>query len=65
MDKLIEALQIFRKYGNPEFPTMCEHDTLYVCIDPELVSEEDKVELEKLSFTESTKNFYSYRFGSA
>lgn len=34
MKKLIEALQIFYKYSQVEYPTGCEHDTLYVYVDP-------------------------------
>ena len=40
MKDLIEALNIFLKYGNPKYPTHCEHDIMYVSIDPELVSDE-------------------------
>ena len=65
MDKLIEALQIFRKYDNPSHPTHCEHDILYVCISPSLVSDEDKAKLKELGFSEDDENFSSYRFGSA
>lgn len=62
---LMKALKIFLKYGNPYSPTHCEHDVLYVCIDPELVSEEDKEKLEKLSFEPNdVDGFSSYRFGS-
>lgn len=50
MENLIKALQIFLKYGNPEWPTACEHDVLYVQIEYSLVSEEDKEELDKLGF---------------
>lgn len=71
MDKLIEALQIFRKYGNPEYPTHCEHDVLYICgIDSEGVSEEDKKKLEELEFFASEGDpdyegcFYSFHYGS-
>jgi len=66
MDKLIAALQIFLKYGNPKYPTHCEHDVLYISIDPELVSEEDKKELDELGFfhSESEECFMSHRFGS-
>lgn len=64
MDDLIKALQIFRKYSNEEWPTHCEHDILYVCVDPSLVSDKDKEELEKLSFTAEDYRFYSFRFGS-
>jgi len=69
MDKLIEALQIFLKYGNPEYPTHCEHDVLHICgIYPEKVSEEDKKKLDELGFfvgEEWSDHFISFRFGSA
>lgn len=43
METLIQALQILLKYGNPEYPTHCEHDELWIMeIDPEDVSDEDK-----------------------
>lgn len=68
MDDLIEALTILRKYGNPEWPTHCEHDTLTVCISPQDVdSEEDVARLEELGFevSDDEECFYSFRFGSA
>ena len=68
MDDLIMALQIFRKYGNPDYPTHCEHDELTICIDPANVSCQDKERLEKLGFSEDIDgdcSFKSYRFGSA
>lgn len=70
MEKLIEALQIFLKYGNPDFPTHCEHDVMYIAgIDPEDVSEEDIAKLDELGFIisdESGENgFQSYKYGSA
>lgn len=66
MDELIKALQIFRKYGNPDNPTHCEHDELYIMIDPELVSSEDVAALEELHFSPNdVDGFSSYRFGSA
>ena len=68
LDDLIEALQIFRKYGNPDFPTHCEHDELTICgIDPEDVSKEDKKKLNKLGFFQEDSDgcFKSFRFGSA
>lgn len=67
MDDLIKALQIFRKYGNPEWPTHCEHDVLTVCIEPDLVSEEDTAALEELHFgpDEYGEGFISYWYGSA
>jgi hypothetical protein len=68
LDELIEALQIFRKYGNLVNPTHCSHDLLTVMIDPELVSEEDKKRLDELGFfvgEEFDDCFTSFRFGSA
>ena len=67
MDDLIEALQIFRKYENPEWPTHCEHDVMYVCVSYDVVSEEDKVKLNELGFfkNEDGDGFKSYKFGSA
>ena len=70
MKDLIEALTILLKYGNPEYPTHCEHDQLLICgIDPGDVSAEDKKHLKKLGF-EVTKEygepqFYSFKYGSA
>lgn len=66
MSKLIEALQIFLKYGDPAYPTHCEHDALTVCVDPSLVSEEDKSRLKDLGFiADDGGGFISFRFGSA
>jgi hypothetical protein len=68
MEDLIKALQIFLKYGNPEYPTNCSHDELMICeIAPSEVSDEDKIELDKLGFFVSEEDdcFKSFRFGSA
>jgi hypothetical protein len=66
MEKLIEALKIFLKYGNPEYPTCCEHDVLYICgIDPEDVSDDDKARLDKLGFFVDEDAFKSFKYGSA
>ena len=73
MEDLIKALQIFAKYEpttkfNRKYPTRCEHDVLYVCgIRANDVSDEDKAELKKLSFTNDMHypdTFSSFRFGS-
>ena len=66
MDELIKALQILRKYGNPDYPTNCEHGVLYVSINPEVVSDEDIIELGILCFQpdRTLKKFKSYKFGS-
>lgn len=65
MKELIEALQIFLKYDNPTYPTHCEHDVLWVLIDPDLVSDEDKKRLGELGFFVEDDCFQSFRFGSA
>ena len=68
MEDLIKALNIFLKYGNPKYPTHCEHDVLYICgIDPDDVSTEDKTLLEDLGFFEGNvdEGFMSFKYGSA
>lgn len=68
MDKLIQALQIFLKYANHQWPTHCEHDLLHVVgIGEDEVSEEDKEKLEELGFSWSDEHdsWVSYRYGSA
>lgn len=68
MKDLIEALTIFLKYGNPRKPTHCEHDVLYILVDPVVVSDADKARLDQLGFFPSedvSGAFASFRFGSA
>lgn len=66
MKDLIEALQIFLKYGNPRNPTHCVHDELWIMeINPEKVSEEDINRLDELGFFISEGGFKSFRYGSA
>lgn len=66
MKDLIEALQIFLKYGNPYSPTHCEHDILmismHVAVDPA-----DVARLDELGFFYSSEYdcWVSFRFGSA
>jgi len=68
MKDLIEALQIFLKYGNLPYPTHCEHDILIVYgIEPQDVSPEDTERLDKLGFRvneDYPEAFSSFRFGS-
>jgi len=65
MDKLIEALQIFLKYGNPRNPTHCEHDVMYICgIDHNAVSDEDIKTLDKLGFFLTEEGFQSFKYGN-
>lgn len=71
MNDLIKALQIFLKYGDPKYPTSCEHDSLTICgINPVDVSNEDKIELDRLGFFINNEHvddeyFKSFKFGSA
>lgn len=66
LSDLIKALQIFVKYKNPSYPTCCEHDVLYVCIAPGIVSDEDKDKLETLGFIpDGPEGFKSFKYGSA
>ena len=66
MENLIKALQIFLKYDNSDYPTYCINDYFIVHINPNRVSELDKIELEKLGFEvdEDFNAFGSYRYGS-
>lgn len=69
MKELIEAFQIFAKYiGDEKYPTHCEHDVMYIACDPKIVTEEDRIELDRLGFRfgngEPDEVFYSFKYGS-
>lgn len=67
LSELIQALEIARKYGDPDNPTHCEHDELWLLINPALVSKKDKKLLDELGFfaCEEDPCFKSFRYGSA
>lgn len=69
MENLIEALQIFLKYGNPTYPTHCEHDTLHICdYEWDKISKKDQEALEELGFfnsEDSDEGIISFKYGSA
>jgi len=68
MKKLIEALTIFSKYADVDYPTHCEHDMLMVMdVAQESVSDTDVATLDKLGFfwNEEYDSWCSYRYGSA
>jgi hypothetical protein len=67
MDDLIAALTILNIYCMDPHPTCCEHDVLYVLVDPANVLAQHVDQLKKLGFIADLreKHFYSYRFGSA
>lgn len=78
-DALTEAIQIFKK-ADPDvhYPFHCEHDILYVLVDPDKVIQEEKDRLKELGFEDGNEPdedgnvsgeyegmFYSFRFGSS
>lgn len=65
MENLIKAFQIFLKYEKGQVIT-CEHDEMYVQVNPDDVSKEDIKELKKLGFNvnEDLGNFLSHKYGS-
>lgn len=67
LSTLIEALTLLSHYDDPAYPTLCEHDILYVFVDPSLVSDDDLDRLSDLGFNARPADgcFYSYRFGNA
>lgn len=71
MKDLIEALQIFLKYKDPEWPTHCEHDILCIMgVTFDEVSDEDKKRLDELGFVWledacGEPGWASFKFGSA
>lgn len=68
MKDLIEALTIFLKYKDEQWPTHCEHDVLYIIgVTHDEVSVEDRARLEQLGFhwAENDESWQSFRFGSA
>lgn len=66
MKNLIEALQIFLKYKDVQFPTNCEHDIFMImAVTEEEVSDEDKNRLEELGFRWMDGCWASYHYGSA
>ncbi len=66
MKDLIEALQIFLKYGDHQYPTHCEHGSFIVYYSNKDIIPEDITRLEELSFNwnEDSNGFISYRYGS-
>jgi hypothetical protein len=66
MKELIKALMILNRYGNPVYPTRCEHDMLIVCISPKVVTAEDCTTLAEMGFLVDKEGdcFYSFRYGT-
>jgi hypothetical protein len=70
MNNLIKSLVIFSKYfdGDTSYPTRCEHNTLILCVanDEDVISDEDKKELDSLGWhwSEEFECWCSFDFGS-
>ena len=70
MDELIEALNLVRPYMSDygiNYPTGCEHDTLWLNVDVENIPVDVLSRLEELSFIPSEEfagSLVSYKFGS-
>jgi hypothetical protein len=70
MKDLIEALEIFVKYSDQQWPTVCEHDVLYIVNDNDAhtyIEHADRERLRALGFFWDTdvRCWASFRFGSA
>ena len=68
MRDLIEAMKIFAKYTNTDWPTHCEHDWLGIMqVRKDQPTEEDKARLDVLGFLWSDEHdcWGSFKFGSA
>lgn len=67
MADLIAAFTIFLKYSEDAYPTSCEHDVMYVHVDPKRVDPEDLATLEELGFYPNydVDGFESTIFGSS
>ena len=66
MEKLIEALQIFLRYRNEDYPTGAEHDILLIrSVTKKEVSKADKKRLKELNFhwDEEYESWASYKYG--
>lgn len=66
LSHLIEALTILKSYGDIDYPTHCEHDTIYVRVKPDTVAVSDINRLAELGFIADSDGecFLSFRFGS-
>ena len=66
MNKLIEALEIFLKYKDLEYPTDCKNDVLYIVGITNLeITIDDRNKLGELGFMWDGNHWMSYKYGSA
>lgn len=66
LENLIKGLQIFNKYGNPDYPIHPAHDIIQMnpLFTEDIISKEDKQELHSLGFSwsESDQCFYTFKY---
>ena len=68
MNELIQALNIFLKYANLDYPTICEHDVLIIAgVRKDAMTEEDTNTVTDLGFywSDHYDGWVSTKFGSA
>ena len=67
MRDLIQALRIFAKYTDLDWPVQCMNNAMWICVDPKEVSMNDQDRLYDLGFNVSDlqEKFYSFRFGKS
>jgi hypothetical protein len=64
LGNLIKALQILLKYRDPEWPTSCDGDIMFINgVNSDDVSDEDKKRLDDLGFKVNGDGFLSYWYG--
>jgi len=65
-ERLAEAFGIFARYTPVQFPVVCDHEVMYVLVDPDEVSVDDLYRLDELGFEiHDDRSFESMRFGLA
>jgi hypothetical protein len=67
MGELIQALTIFLKYRNLDYPTICEHGALIIAGVPHAIEQVDAEAVNDLGFywSEGYNAWASTKFGSA
>ena len=66
IEELLEAIKIFLKYDEGQYPINADHDIIYFYVDPNKVCESDHIRLEELGFDvhQEFDCYYSYKYGS-
>lgn len=66
IQELLEAVQIFAKYDDGQYPINAAHDEIRFYVDPEKVTEADVITLSELGFDVDDEYdcFHSFKYGS-